>query len=85
MGIPQGFVLISFHWSASVTKETTTSGIETYIKDLKIWLSNDILKTTDDKIEPIVITTHINANQNQCIAINIGDSRSTPTERHRGI
>ena len=69
---------ISFHSGVSVSKETAISCLETCIKDIKIWMTNNILKLNDDKTELIVITTHSNTSQNQHIGIHIGDSLITP-------
>ena len=72
----------------SVSKETAISCLEACIKDIKIWMTNNLLKLNDDKTELIVITTHSNTSQNQHIGINIGDSLITPSSeppRNLGI
>ena len=48
-------------------------------KDIKIWMTNNLLKLNDDKTELIVITTHSNTSQNQHVGINIGDSLIAPS------
>ena len=68
---------ISFQPGVSVSKETTISCLEACIKDIQIWMTNNLLN--DDKTELIVITTHSNTSQNQHIGINIGDSLITPS------
>ena len=68
---------ISFPPGVSVSKETALSCLEACIKDIKIWMTTNLLKLNDDKTELIVITTHSNTNQNQHIGINIGDSHYT--------
>ena len=70
---------ISFQPGVSVSKETAISCLETCIKDIKIWMTNNLLKLKDDKTELIVITTHSNTSQNKHIGINIGDSLITPS------
>ena len=70
---------ISFQPGVSVSKETAISCLEACIKDIKIWMTNNLLKLNDDKTELIVITTHSNTSQNQNIGINIGDSLITPS------
>ena len=70
---------ISFQPGVSVSKETAISCLEACIKDIKIWMTNNLLKLNDDKTELIVITTHSNTSQNQHIGINIGDSLITPS------
>ena len=72
-------VYISFQPGVSVSKETAISCLEACIKDIKIWMTNNLLKLNDDKTELIVITTHSNTSQNQHIGINIGDSLITPS------
>ena len=72
---------ISFQPGASVSKETAISYLQTCIKDIKIWMTNNLLKLNDDKTELIVITTHSNTSQNQHIGINIGDSLITPSSK----
>ena len=78
----------SFQPGVSVSKETAISCLEACIKDIKIWMTNNLLKLNDDKTELIVITTHSNTSQNQHIGINIGDSLITPSSeppRNLGI
>ena len=70
---------ISFQPGVSVSKETAISCLESCIKDMKIWMTNNLLKLNGDKTELIVITTHSNISQNQHIGINIGDSLITPS------
>ena len=53
--------------------------LESCIKDIKIWTTNNLLKLNDDKTELIVITTSSNTSQYQHIGINIGDSLITPS------
>ena len=70
---------ISFQPGVPVSKETAISCLEASIKDIKIWMTNNLLKLDDDKTELIVITTHSNTSQNQNIGMNIGDSLITPS------
>ena len=70
---------ISFQPDVSVSKETAILCLEACIKDIKIWMTNNLLKLKDDKTELIVITTHSNTSQNQHISIDIGDSLITPS------
>ena len=70
---------ISFQPGVSVSKETAISCLEACIKDIKIWMTNNLLKLNDDKTELIVITTHSNTSHNQHLGINIGDSLITPS------
>ena len=51
---------ISFQPGVSVSKETAISCLEACIKDIKIWMTNNLLRLNDDKTELIVITTHSN-------------------------
>ena len=82
---------ISFQPGVSVSNETAIFCLEACIKDIKdikAWVTNNLLKRNDDKTEPIVITTHSNTSQNQHIGINIGDSLITPSSeppRNMGV
>ena len=70
---------IFFQPGVSVSKETAISCLEACIKDIKLWMTNKLLKLNDDKTELIVITTHSITSQNQHIGIHIGDSLITPS------
>ena len=70
---------ISFQPGVSVSKETAISCPEACIRDIMIWMTNNLLRLNDDKTELIVITTHSNTSQNQHIGINIDDSLITPS------
>ena len=70
---------ISFQPGVSVSKETAISCLEACIKDIRIWMTNNLLNLNDDKTELMVITTHSNTSQNQHIGINIGNSLITPS------
>ena len=69
----------SFQPGVSVSKATAISCLEACIKDINIWMTNNLLKLNDDKTGLIVITTHSNTSQNQHIGINIGDFLITPS------
>ena len=70
---------IFFQPGVSVSRETAIYCLEACIKDIKILMTNSLLKLNDDKTELIVITTHSNTSQNQHIGINIGDSLVSPS------
>ena len=74
---------LSFHLFADDTHiyiyEATISRLEACIKDINIWMPNNLLKFNDDKTDLFVITTHNNTSQNQHIAINTGDSLNEPS------
>ena len=70
---------ISFQPGVSVLKEAAISCLEACVKDINIWMTNNLLKINDDKTEPIVIITHSNPSQNQHISIIIGDSLIIPS------
>ena len=71
------YSVVYFQSSVSVSMETAISCLEACVEDIKIWITNNLLKLNDDKTELIVITTHSNTSQNQHIGINIGDSHYT--------
>ena len=68
---------ISFHPGASVSKEAAISHLDACINDIKIWMTNNLLKLNDAKTELIAITTHDNTGQNQHIIIDVGNSLIT--------
>ena len=70
---------ISFQPGVLVSNKTAISCLEACTKDIKICMTNNLLKLNDDKAELIVITTHSNTSQNQHVGINIGDSLITPS------
>ena len=79
---------ISFQPGVSVPKETTISRLPASVKNIKIWMTNNLLKLNDDKTELIMVTTHSNSCQNQHITINIGYSLITASgepPRNRGV
>ena len=53
--------------------------LQACINDIKLWMTNNLLKLDDGKTELIVITTHSNTSQNQHIRKNISDSLITPS------
>ena len=59
-------------------KRNTISRIEACIRDIKIWMTNNLLQLSNDKTKRIVITTHSKTNRNKHIAINIRDPIITP-------
>ena len=71
---------IAFKPGASMSRETAISRIEACIKDIRAWMTNNLLKLNDDKTELIVITTSTKTSQNQNVVINVGDSLITPGE-----
>ena len=54
----------------TVSKETAIFYLEACIKDIKIWMTNNLFKLNDDKTKLIVITAHSNTSQNQHIGKN---------------
>ena len=48
---------ISFKPRGSISRQTAISQVEACIKDIKTWMTNNLLKLNDDKTELLVITT----------------------------
>ena len=74
---------ISFQPGVAVSIETAISRLDVCNRDIKIWLTNNLMKSNDDKTELIVITTHSNTSQNQRIAMNIRAPLRTPSAEPR--
>ena len=58
----------------SISRQTAISQVEACIKDIKTWMTNNLLKLNDDKTELIIITTSETTSRQEDIVINIGDS-----------
>ena len=67
----------------SISKQTAVSQVEACIKDIKSWMTNNLLKLNDDKTELIIITTSETTNRQEYIIINIGDSPIAPSMESR--
>ena len=63
---------ISFKPGGSVSRQTC-------IKDIKTWMTNNLLKLNDDKTKLIIITTSETTSHLQDIVLNIGDSPVAPS------
>ena len=69
---------ISFKPCDSISRQTAISQIEACIKDIKTWMTNNLLKLNDDKTELIIVTTSETTSRQEDIVINIGDSPIAP-------
>ena len=69
---------ISFKPCDSISKQTAISQVEACIKDIKTWMTNNLLRSNDDKTELIIITTSETTSRQEDIVINIGDSPIAP-------
>ena len=63
----------------SISRQTAISQVETCIKDIKTWMTNNLLKLNDDQTELIIITTSETTSRQEDIVINIGDSPIAPS------
>ena len=70
---------ISFKPCDSISRQTVISQVEACIKDIKIWMTNNLLELNDDKTELIIITTSETTSRQEDIVINIGDSPIAPS------
>ena len=70
---------ISFKPCDSISTQTAISQIEACIKDIKTWMTNNLLKLNDDKTELIIITTSETTSRQEDIVISIGDSPIAPS------
>ena len=70
---------ISFKPGDSVSRQTAISQVEACIKDIKTWMTNNLLKLNDDKTERIIITTNETTSHQEDIVINIGDLPIAPS------
>ena len=72
---------IAFKPGASMSRETAVSRIEACVKDIKEWMTNNLLKLNEDKTELIVVTSSTRNSQSQHITINVGGSIISPSEK----
>ena len=70
---------ISFKSCDSISRQTGISQVEACIKDIKTWMTNNLLKLNDDKTELIIITTSETTSHQEDFVINIGDSPIAPS------
>ena len=59
--------------------QTAISQVEVCIKDIKTWMTNNLLKLNDDKTELVIIATSETTSRQEDIVINIGDSPIAPS------
>ena len=79
---------ISFKPCDSISRQTTISQVDACIKDIKTWMTNNLLKLNDEKTELIIITTSETTSRQKNIVINIGDSSIAPSmepPRNHGV
>ena len=70
---------ISFKPCDSIYRQTAISQVEACTKDIKTWMTNNLLKLNDDKTELIIVTTIETTSRQEDIVINIGDSPIAPS------
>ena len=70
---------ISFKPCDSISRQTAISQVEACIKDIKTWMTNNLLKLNDDKTELIIVTTSETTSRQEDIVINIGDLPIAPS------
>ena len=74
---------ISFKPCDSISRQTAISQVEACIKDIKTWMTKNLVKLNDDKTELIILTTSETTSRQEDIFINIGDSTIAPSkEQH---
>ena len=70
----------------SISRQTAISQVEACIKDIKTWMTNNLLELNDDKTELIIVTTTETTSHQEDIVINICDSPiATSMEPHRNL
>ena len=70
---------ISFKPCDSISRQTAISQVEACIKDIKTWMTNNLLKLNYDNTELIIVTTSETTSRQEDIVINIGDSPNAPS------
>ena len=70
---------ISFKPCDSTSRQTAISQVEACIKDIKTWMTNNLLKLNDDKTELIIVSTSETSSRQEDIVINTGDSPIAPS------
>ena len=71
---------IAFKPSSAISKEEAVARIEACVEDIRIWMTNNLLKLNDDKTELIVITSRDDISKIANISINVGGHWITPKE-----
>ena len=70
---------ISFRPCDPISRQTAISQNETCIKDIKPWMTNQLLKLNDDKTELIIIITSETTSRQEDVVINTGVSPIAPS------
>ena len=73
-------IYVTFKPSRSGDIDTVISRLEACIKDIKVWMTHNLLKFNEDKTEFIVFGTRQQLEKVNTIAIKIGTETITPTD-----
>ena len=71
---------IAFKPCSTTSKTEAIARIEACVEDIRIWMTNNLLKLNDDKTELIIITTREDISKIVNISINVGGHQITPKE-----
>ena len=73
---------LAFKPSSASSKLDAISRIEKCVEEIKIWMTNNLLKLNEDKTELIVITSRDSSSKEQNITINIGGHAISPSDTY---
>ena len=71
---------LAFKPTDSMSKEDAIKRIEECVVDIKLWMTNNLLKLNDDKTELIIVTSRESLSKSLGINIKVGDQLITPSE-----
>ena len=70
---------IAFKPAEHSSKADAISRIESCVQDIRIWMTNNLLKLNDDKTEVIIITSKEDISSNLDISIRVGGHLTSPS------
>ena len=76
---------LAFRPSEEVSRFEAIQRLEACVKDIKLWMTNNLLKLNDDKTEIIVITSSDQVSTSLNISINVGGHNISPKVKEEDL